>query len=255
MGQKKPLSFRVIKGMIRLFYPKMEIVGMEKIEKEPVIIVGNHAQMHGPIASELFFPDHCYIWCAGQMMHLKEVPAYTYADFWSSKPGLVRPFFKILSYIIAPLSVVIFNHARTIAVYKDKGVVSTFRLSVSKLQQGNSIIIFPEQNKKHNNIIYDFQQGFVDVAKLYYKRTGKEISFVPLYIAPKLKKMYLGKPIAFSAKAPIGEERRRICDELMKEITDMAVNLPCHTVIPYPNISKKLYPKNIQEAEDEKTCG
>ena len=180
-------------------------------------------------------------------MKLKEVPAYAYQDFWSQKPKVLRPLFKLVSYIIAPLSVLIFNNARTIAVYRDNRILSTFRESIAKLQSGNNIIIFPEQDKKHNHIVYDFQEGFVDIARLYYKRTGKELSFVPLYIAPKLKKMYLGKPIKFCAETPIAEERRRICDYLMNEITDIAEGLPEHTVIPYRNIPKKLYPKNTQK--------
>ena len=94
----------------------------------------------------------------------------------------------------------------------------------------------------------------MDIARLYYKRTGKELSFVPLYIAPKLKKMYLGKPIKFCAETPIAEERRRICDYLMNEITNIAVGLPEHTVVPYRNIPKKLYPKNTKkEEQNEKT--
>lgn len=241
---KKPILFRIIKSCIRLFYPKMELVGVENISDGPVIIVGNHTQMHGPIASELYFPDNYYIWCAGEMMNLKEVPAYAYTDFWSQKPKWIRPFFKVASYIIAPLSVLIFNNARTIAVYKDNRLLSTFRNSLKKLQDNNSVIIFPEHDQKHNNIIYDFQEGFVNIAQLYYKKTGKEISFVPLYIAPSLRKMYLGKPIKFSSGTPIDKERRRICDYLMREITDIAVNLPYHTVIPYRNIPKKLYPTN-----------
>ena len=227
---------------------------MEKLPDEPVVIVGNHTQMHGPIVCELYFPDNCYTWCAGQMMKLKEVPEYAYTDFWSQKPKYIRPLFKIVSYIIPPLSVLVFNNARTIAVYKDNRILSTFRESIAKLQNGNSVVIFPEHDKKYNNIIYDFQEGFVDVARLYYKRTGKELSFVPLYIAPKLKKMYLGKPIKFSADTPIAEERRCICDYLMQEITDIAGSLPEHTVIPYRNIPKKYYPTNIQkEVEYEKT--
>jgi len=87
------------------------------------------------------------------------------------------------------------------------------------------------------------------VAKLYYRKTGKELSFVPLYIAPKLKKMYLGKPIRFCAANPMEEERRRICDYLMREITEIAVSLPEHTVVPYRNIPKKLYPSNIPKEE------
>ena len=253
-NKKKPWLFRAIKYLVRLFYPKIDVVGMENLPDEPVVIVGNHTQMHGPIACELYFPDNCYTWCAGQMMKLKEVPEYAYTDFWSQKPKYIRPLFKLVSYIIPPLSVLVFNNARTIAVYKDNRILSTFRESIAKLQDGNSVVIFPEHDKKYNNIIYDFQEGFVDVARLYYKRTGKELSFVPLYIAPKLKKMYLGKPIKFSADAPIAEERHRICDYLMNEITEIARSLPEHTVIPYRNIPKKYYPTNIRkEAEYENT--
>lgn len=234
----------------------MEVVGLENLSDEPCAIIGNHTQLHGPIACELYFPDNYYIWCAAPMMKLKEVPKYTYTDFWSQKPKALRPLFRLVSYIIAPLSVLIFNNARTIAVYRDKRILSTFRESIAKLQDGNSIVIFPEHDVKYNHIVYDFQEGFADIARLYYKRTGKELSFVPLYIAPKLKTMYLGKPITFSSDTPIAEERRRICDYLMKEITAIAVGLPEHTVIPYRNIPKRYYPTNIQkEADYEKTTG
>ena len=45
--------------------------------------------------------------------------------------------------------------------------------------------------------------------------------------------------------ADIKAERKRICDELMDAITEIAVSLPEHTVIPYPNISARYYGKNI----------
>ncbi len=246
-NKKNARLFRVIKYFVRLFYPKIEVVGMENLPNEPCAIIGNHSQLHGPIACELYFPDNFYTWCAAPMMKLNEVPAYAYKDFWSQKPKYVRPFFKLVSYIIAPLSVLIFNNARTIAVYRDNRIISTFRDSVSKLKSGNRVVIFPEHDQKHNSILYDFQEGFTDIAKLYLKRTGKELPFVPLYIAPNLKKMYLGNPIRFSSDSPIAEERRRICDYLMNEITEIARALPEHTVIPYRNIPKRLYPKNTQK--------
>lgn len=119
------------------------------------------------------------------------------------------------------------------------------------------MVIFPEHHVKHNNILYDFQDKFIDVARFYYKKTGAELSFVPMYLAPKLKKMILGTPVCFQVAAPIAEERRRICDELMEQITQIATALPEHTVIPYPNIPKRDYPKNIplEVYENEKTDG
>lgn len=248
-------TYRVIKWLVKVFYPKIEVVGQEHLPQESAIIVGNHSQMNGPIAGELYTPGAHYIWCAGEMMHLKDVPAYAYKDFWSEKPRLLRPFYKLLSYIIAPLSVCIFNNAHTIGVYHDTRIISTFKQTVQRLQEGNHVVIFPEHSVPHNHIICQFQDKFIDVAKLYYKRTGKAVSFVPMYLAPKLKKMYLGAPIAFCPDAPMEEERRRICAALMESITQMAVSAPEHKVIPYNNISPKLYPSNKVKENHHETAG
>ena len=98
---------------------------------------------------------------------------------------------------------------------------------------------------KKNNIIYEFEDKFIDIAKLYYKKTGQALHFVPMYIAPKLKQMHLCEPIRFDPDAPIEDERKRISSHLMCKITETAQALPRHTVIPYRNIPKRDYPTNI----------
>lgn len=242
--KKTSLAYKIIKWFVVRLYPKMEVVGAENIPDGAAIIAANHAQMHGPLGGELHFPGRHYIWCVGQMMNFKEVPAYAFADFWSYKPGYIRWLYKIISYLIAPLSVCLFNNAHTIPVYHDMRLASTFRTTISRLQEDNRVIIFPEHDQKYNNILYDFQDKFIDVARLYYKKTGRELSFVPMYICPAFRKMYLGEPIRFCAENPIKEERRRICAHLMEEITRIASELPEHTVVPYRNVAKKDYPKN-----------
>lgn len=243
--------YRVIRWLVWLFSPKMQAEGTENIPPEPVLIVGNHTQMYGPIACEFYSPVRRYTWCAGEMMELKDVPAYAYRDFWSQKPKSVRWLFRILSYIIAPLAVVIFNNAETIPVWHDNRIIITFRRSMEKLQEGASMVIFPEQDVKYNHILYDFQERFVDLARLYYKKTGQALAFVPLYITPALKKMVYGTPIRFRPEAPIQAERERICAYLKSEITRMACALPRHRVVPYRNIPKKDYPYNIPCEVDE----
>ena len=178
---------------------------------------------------------------------MKDVPEYAFRDFWSQKPRWTHPGYKLLSYIIAPLSVCVFNNANTIGVYHDTRLMGTFKNTVKRLQEGNHIVIFPEHDVKYNHILYEFQDRFIDVAKLYYKKTGRALSFVPLYIAPRLRKMYIGKPVRFCAVNSIQDERRRICDYLMEEITEIACGLPRHIVVPYRNISKKDYRSNIPD--------
>ena len=241
--------FRVIRFFVKLFYPKMKVVGGENIPAEASIIVGNHTQMNGPICAELYFPGKRQTWCAAPMMKVREVPAYAFEDFWSRKPKWTHPFYKVLSYIIALPAAAIFTNAHTIPVYHDARLMTTFKRTIASLQEDEHIIIFPECYEPHNNIVYTFQTKFVDVAKLYYKRTGRCLDFVPMYIAPKLKTIYFGKPIRFCPENPMEQERQRICDYLMDEITDIAVHLPLHTVVPYPNLSKKDYPTNIPKED------
>ncbi len=239
--------FKFLKWLIWVFYPKTTAVGTENLSNEPQIIVGNHAQMNGPIVCELYSPIDRYTWCAGGMMELSEVPSYAFSDFWRDKSRFTKPFYKLLSYIIAPVSVCLFNNAETIAVYHDARVASTFKQTVRRLCEGKSIVIFPEHDIPYNHIIYDFQDKFIDVARLYFKKTGKELLFTPMYIAPRLKKVFYGKPIRFDSKNDIDAERRRIRDYLMNEITAIAESQPLHTVVPYRNIKKKDYPKNRRE--------
>lgn len=225
--------FILVRRLVELFYPKIKVVGEEHLPDEPVIIVGNHCQMNGPIVGELYVPGAPYIWCAGEMMQLKDVPDYAYEDFWSRKPKWCRPFYRLLSYIIAPLSVCIFNNARTIAVYRDARILSTFKSTIKCLEAGRSVVIYPEHDVPHNHILFEFQDKFIDIARLYYKKTGRKLNFVPMYIAPKLKTLYLGKPICFSPAEEMESERRRICDYLMQEITNMAEAQPEHRVVMY----------------------
>ena len=247
--KRKTVLFKIIKALVRIFYGKMTVEGLENLPEKHTIIVGNHAQMNGPIVGELFMPENCYIWCAGQMMNKKEVPQYAFSDFWSQKPKWTHPLYRLLSYIITPISVCIFNNARTIAVYKDMRVMSTFKETIKMLQNQKNILIFPEKDEKHNHILYQFQENFVDVAKLYHKKTGIELCFVPMYIAPKLKKAYIGKGIQYDSENKIEAERKRICTYLSEEITDTASKLQEHVIVPYRNIPKKYYLTNKQIAE------
>ncbi len=239
--------FRVIRWLVWFFYPKMDIEGAENLPQDSAIIVGNHSQMHGPICAELYFPGKRKTWCAHQMMYCREVPAYAFEDFWSRKPKWTHWFYKCLAYLLAPVSACVFTNAHTIPVFHDARLLTTFKQTITALQNEENVIIFPECYTPHNQIVCQFQDKFVDVAKLYWKRTGKCAQFVPMYIAPKLKKVYLGKPIPFCPENPMEAERQRICNYLMDEITAIATALPRHRVVPYPNISKKDYPCNIPE--------
>ena len=255
----KPTSplYRVIRWLVWLFSPKFRLYGTEQLPKEPCVIVGNHCHMYGPIVGELYTPGKHYVWCIGEMMQKSEVAAYAYQDFWSAKPKWSRWFYRLLSHVITPLSVLIFTNAHTVPVYHDARLTRTYRESMERLEEGNHIVIFPERAVRHNNIVYDFQDNFIALARFYYKKTGIALKFVPCYVAPKRKSVYYGAPLTYRPEARFEEEKLRLCHGLMDAVTQMAVELPEHTVVPYPNVSARHYPKNIplEDYTHEETAG
>ena len=240
--KKKPLFFRILRWFVGVCYGKKGFSGIENIPDEPSIIVGNHAQAHGPMVAELWFPKKKKIWLIGNMMSAKEIPAYAMQDFWPYKPKSVRWIYKIFSYLIAPLFAFVFKNVDGIGVYKDSRIIKTFKQSVESLKDGAHVIIFPECHTEYNHVVNEFQTNFVDLARLYYKNTGKEISFVPMYNAPNLKLTVFGKPIKFDCDKDANLQRKEICDFIKSEITSLAEQLPVHRVVPYANIKKKDYP-------------
>ncbi len=245
MGKRiSALLYRFIRFMVWVFYPKTKVEGLEHLPEGPCLVVGNHAQMHGPIACELYFPGKHFTWCAGEMMRLREVPDYAFRDFWRDKPRTIRWLFRLFSYLIAPIAVCVFNNAGCIAVNRDVRVMSTFRETLQRLREGGRVIIFPEKDSPGNGILWEFQDRFVDVARMYWRQTGEALSFVPLYVAPARRTLYLGEALTFDPAGEAAGERQRIARGLSDAITGLARSLPRHRVVPYRPMPKKQYPYN-----------
>ena len=238
------LTYRILRWLVWLFSPKYELRGTEHLVDGPCIIVGNHCQMNGPIAAELYTPGPHKTWCIAEMMTKGEVAAYAFNDFWSGKPARSRWFFRLLSRCIEPLALLIFTNAETIPAYRGGRAYKTFRQSMEALDEGRRVVIFPECYTERNNIIHEFQTAFVDLARLYYRKTGQAVTFVPMYLTPRLGVMQYGEGVVFDPEVSGNEERDRVCSELMARVTDMALGLPEHTVIPYPNIPPRNFPKS-----------
>lgn len=166
----KNVFFVFIRNIVGVLYRNIKVEGIENIPKEPCLIIGNHSQIYGPLNGELYYPGKNRVWCTGEMMKVKEVPAYAMKDFWPYKKKSARWFYKILSYLIAPLCSFLFKNAKTIPVYKDARMIITFRRSMECLAGGENIVIFPENHEPFNNIVNEFQDKFIDVARMHISR-------------------------------------------------------------------------------------
>ena len=242
MKQLSWYVYRAACAVVRRLFPEPEFTGLERLPSDrPCIIVGNHAQAYGPCYMELYLPRERAIWCTAEMMDLKALPDYAFRDFWSKKPWWNRWVYRLLSYVGAPFAVATLKNAHTIGVYRDNRLLSTMRESLKRMKEGANIVIFPEHEVYHNGIVWEFQEGFVNLAALYARQTGGTVDFVPMYIAPKLRRVCFGEPVAFDPAADSKAEKRRVCRALMDAVTDLALSLPPHVAVPYPNLQKRSY--------------
>ncbi|HHU56241.1 MAG TPA: hypothetical protein GXZ48_06115, partial [Acholeplasmataceae bacterium] len=240
---KKPLIFRIIRKIVKVFYIKVDVVGNIENTNNGHFYISNHAQLHGPLSLYLYFPQPKYIWVIGDMCNRKEVYPYAMKDFWGNKHKAVKWIYRIFAkLIVAPLAPFLFKHAQTIPVYKDSRLRQTFRETLKCLCEGENIIIFPESREKYNQFINKFQTRFVDIARPYYNKTKVKAKFYPVYTCPYLKKVIIGKPIEFNPENKLEYERERIINYLETQITNIGNSLPNHKIVPYDNISKKFYP-------------
>ena len=240
----KHIVYRIVRKLASVTMPVFQTEGKENIPEGPVIVIGNHSQAYGPVAAELYFPREHYTWCISDMMEKECVADYAYKDFWSKKPVLIRPFFRLVSYMLPRISEIVFTNAATIPVYRDKRIMKTFQISCDKLKENAVVVIFPEEYEEYNNIVHHFQRGFVHVAKYYYRQNKVAVPFVPMYVCPELGKLVFGKPIWYSPENKTDEEGERICTYLQDAISEIAYSMPKHHVVPYPNVTKKYYPLN-----------
>ena len=236
LKKKKGMLYKTCAFFIKMAYKKNTYIGLENIPNEPCVITGNHAQMHGPIVNELYFPTEKMIWCDAPMLDKKSFTKYAYNNFFGGKPNLFQ---KIFVHLLKPIIVKIFIDSDTLPVYRDMRIVKTYKATIDYLDQNKNIVILPECPEEFNEITNKFNEYFVDVARMYYKSTNKELSFVPMYFCKDFRKMLFGKPIKFDSKKPIETERKRICEYLMLEITRLAKTLPVHKVIPFNAVPKK----------------
>lgn len=243
--EKEPLLFRLTYKTIKLFYPRYKVECLEPLSDDGNIYISNHAQLHGPLGNYFYFPKKRYIWVIGQMCNRKEVTPYAMEDFWRFKSKYVKWIYYLAStLILAPFGSYLFRKAKTIPVYKDGRLRHTLKISFEKLKDGHNIIIFPESRNPYNDFINDFQVHFVDLAKQYYKMTGKELLFYPMYTCYELRKIIIGRPIRFNSNNKIEDERQRIISYLKESITELGMSLPRHTIIPYVNTKKKYRKKS-----------
>ena len=211
--------YKVLSSIIRGITPRMKTTWEEPFDGEACVFVGNHAGAFGPIDMCVKFPlrDQCFTWMNADVLDPKLVPAYVRQDYWW-KPGCkLEPLYNAtLPYMAAAVLPPILRLVPTVPVYHDMRVMTTMRQSLRHLKEGHHLVIFPEQPSGYQSHHDWINTGFLQIAPMYYKATGKILKFYPVHLDYHKHTFKVAKPIAFDPERTLEEQTPELVEVLAK---------------------------------------
>ncbi len=227
------LYYKMIRGILRLCFPHSSTIYEEQPDSEPAVFVCNHAAIRGPVMMTLDFRRKHQTWTVSCALDSHAAVNYAFHDIFCGNSRRCKWFWRMLSHIVAKGLPPLLLYSETIPVYHNKSIVKTFKQSITALTHGDDLVIFAESPKRYSNYINELQPGFVDIARLYYRRTHRAIRFYPVYVEKKNAVILVGDPIAYDPDEPLDEQRGTIAAYLRDSIDRLAATLPKHKPIPF----------------------
>ena len=230
---KNRFGVKVIVWLLRPLYWH-KVIGRENLqgyEEGTIILVCNHGELYGPIATNLYVPISFRPWCISSIMEKDVIVDYVYQN------TIVRQkwcpdFLKLpITRALSPVFLWVFNSLEAIPVYRGnpRALIKTFRLTVEAMQAGDNILVFPETGEPEKagekgyvtEGVGDLYTGFAMIAPAFYAKTKKRAVFVPIYASRHLRTITFGKGVVYDPDAPANEEKLRIVHELQRRMQAM----------------------------------
>ncbi len=194
---KRKWFFNIVKGFMKPFVGKIKIIN-ENDNLEPAsIFLCNHVGARGPFKLEFNFPVDFRFWgtyemCGGYISRFK----YLYNTYFIQKKHNKKFFAFLKAFIISPISGMFYKGLQLIPTYPDSRFLKTIKFSGEILNNGQSIVIFPENSSDgYHDVLKECYAGFYTLAKYYYKHYKKNVKIYNMRYEKTNKTLYIEKGI------------------------------------------------------------
>ena len=207
--------FRFVKKIMRLFIKESEFVYLGDKITEPTIILSNHVGTAAPLAWELYGNLPFRFWGAHEMnSDLVKLYKYQTRVFYHEKKHWNLHLARLFCLIASPLTYMFYKGINLISTYQDIRFKTTVSESIKALDNGESIIIFPEiSDKGYLDVLEGFHQGFTVLGSVLL-REGKDLPITVAYYKKDEHRYIVDRPVLLSHIFRPGMSRQEIADTL-----------------------------------------
>lgn len=225
------LGMRILYGMV---YPFCHCRGQVPQEitrhDDPIVFVCNHYELFGPLALMTSLKARFRVWCNEGLLEMEENVDKLVDGAVVMAPAVSKRIMEKVLHVIAPLVDWVFAKLNAIPVSRSETtkMLHTMRQSVQAMEMGESLVIFPEKGEPHYALggVTPFFPGFAMVGEFVSRKWKRPVSFCPLHIDKKGRKLRFGPLVQYHpGTGDPKDESQRVSDqlyELMQQLVQEA---------------------------------
>lgn len=186
----------------------------------PAVYVCSHNNLLGPLAALCWLPFDVRPWTLHVFLE-QEACRKQYKEYtFSRRFGMPEPLAAMLAWGASGYVSALMRSMAAIPVHR--GTVKlghTFRETVSALQAGESVLIFPDVDYTDDSGgIGEVYDGFLLIERFWRKVSAQPLRFVPLRLDTAARRITEGRAVSFRRDADWKTEMNRVREALRAEI-------------------------------------
>lgn len=218
----RPKWFKVYGSIFKLIFRRSRYYFLGEEFSDTCLILSNHCGARAPMAYELYYKKPFRFFGTYEMTQgLKSVHKYLTTNYLYKKKHFPKFWAVTLGTIIAPLVNLFYKGMNLIPTYPDNRFSLSLREGLKAIQEGASIIIFPEDSSKgYLNELTKYYAGFIALCEFLLSK-GVDISIYNTYLQKDKMITIVDKPVKYSVIRTSIENR----DELAMKFCERANEL------------------------------
>ncbi len=192
--------FRGIKHLMTSRYKKPEFIFLNGKEFENgSIILSNHEGTDAPMSLEMYLDKPLRMWGAYEMNSgLIKMYKYQTRIYYHKKKHWNLHLARLFCLLASPLTNLFYKGLNLISTYPDVRFFRTIKQSTEAINNGQSIVIYPEDSEKgYLEKLEGFFPGFMVFSEACYKK-GMDIPIVVSYFKKKERVFVFDEPKKYS---------------------------------------------------------